>query len=139
MNLPEKIINKALNVTDSLVTTQDEVNATLTNRLVSDNQSGSFLAAAVRPIMSFIYTALFVGVISIGLYTGALAYFEAAMMVAAIAGSIVNFYFTGRNKLKIIESQNKTALKITEMKLKHDQKMDRKSLRKMKRQNDTSN
>jgi len=116
-------------IIDDVFTSQDEANASINERLISDNSSGSWIPKAIRPILSIIYTALFVFVFVYGLIKGLLPYAEALAAITAIVLGIIGFYFTGRNKLKIAEIQSKAAIRITELKTRHELKQEKKDNR----------
>lgn len=116
-------------IIDDVLTSQDEINASINERLISDNSSGSWIPKAIRPLLSVIFTALFCYVFIVGLSKGDLPYREALMSITAIVMGIIGFYFTGRNKLKIVVAQSKAAIRITELRTRHELKQERKQNR----------
>ena len=121
-------------IVDDVFTSQDEIIASINERLISDNSSGSWIPKAIRPVLSIIYTALFVFVFVYGLIKELLPYAEALASITAIVLGIIGFYFTGRNKLKIAEIQSKAAIRITELRTKHELKQDKKDKRKARKE-----
>lgn len=122
-------ILEAGKIIDNVFTSQDEINASINERLMSDNSSGSWIPKAIRPVLSVIYTGIFCYVFLLGLSTGALSYKDALLSITAIVMGIVGFYFSGRNKLKMVEMQSKAAIRITELTTKHELREEKKQNR----------
>jgi hypothetical protein len=128
-----KILPDAGKIIDDVITTDDEASTHATNRLISDNSSGSWVPKAIRPFLAAYFSLLYGALLYYGLKTGTVGLTEAVLSTAAIVTSIVSFYFIGRNKLKVVEMQTKAAIKITELKTKAQIKLTRKEARKERR------
>jgi hypothetical protein len=126
-------INKGIvdagKIVDDVITTDEEASAEATKRLISDNSSGSWIPKAIRPFLAVYYSGLYGALLFFGLKSGAVDLQTAVLSTAAIATSIVSFYFVGRNKLKVVEMQTKSAIRITEIRAKAEVKEDRKTKR----------
>lgn len=117
-------------IVDDVFTSQDEINASINERLISDNSSGSWIPKAIRPFLAVYYSFIFGFVFIYGLVKELLPYAEALAAITAIVLGIIGFYYTGRNNLKIAETQSKAAIRITELRTKHELKQDKKDKRK---------
>ena len=131
-----KIIPDVGKILDDSITTADEAADHATNRLISDNSSGSWIPKAIRPFLALYFSLLYGALLFYGLKTDVVSLTEAIISTAAIVTSIVSFYFVGRNKLKIVEMQTKAAIKITELRTKAQIKAEKKEKRQERRRAD---
>ena len=124
-----KLVPDVGKIVDDVLTTDEERLSSIDNRHSLDMQSDSLIAKAVRPILSFIYTALYVYLVLVAVNSGAVGIAAAIATTGGIALAIVGFYFTGRTKNKAVTLQAKAAIEITKLKLKQTLSEERKEAR----------
>ena len=132
LNQADKILNTATDAIDDNFESDQERQQTLTERLRIDTTSPYKLPHLIRPI-AFIWAMGMFTILSV--LSLILTYLKPELETLAIAtvmGSIttiltaiVGFYFQSRKHEKISLERNKTALKIEELKTKHEIREDK--------------
>ena len=128
---PLKIIDKATEVLDDNVYSEQESQQERTERLRIDMQSDNPIAKIIRPVITLMTGLVWSFAMVFSFFETAPS--EVVYSVSAVFTMCIGFYFHSRRQEKIAAKKTDAAIKIEAMKTKHELREDKRDSRQERR------
>lgn len=124
---PLKLIDKATEVLDDNVYSEQESQQERTERLRIDMQSDNPIAKIIRPVVTLLSGAVWAFAMIFSFFKTAPS--EVVYSASAVFTMCIGFYFHSRRQEKIAAKKTDAAIKIEAMKTKHELREDKRDSR----------
>ena len=129
---PLKIIDKATEVLDDNVYSEQESQQERTERLRIDMQSDNPIAKIIRPVVTLIVSLVWSFAMVFSFFRTAPA--EVIYSISAVFTMCIGFYFHSRRQEKIAANKTNAAIKLEAIKTKHELREDKRDSRQERRE-----